>query len=373
MGRPEVDVPEEWKEQLKVVPGHRIQLHQLALMHACVKLGVAIRRLSRTMAIDPKTIRYHLARGLPNPDRSKPKPPKNCRQGLVRRRLALGRMMRLKKKNFRGELLPLYSSVKALVRQLKIQHNISAGPTTVRKDLIAMGFVARRRPRGPQRKPGDPATRLHFADMQLLIRPTSWFENILFSDEKWIDCNSRGGFQWCLPGEGPARVERYTWAPKIHLWGVVGVSFRFLVVYREGKGQQTGETYKKNCLHPLLARLRALNRVKRAIFQFDGERSHKTRNVLRYLDNQGLQYIADWPARSPDLSPIENVWALLQRQVDTHGPADVEQLERFVRQEWDALDTGKLNRMVLSFSGRLHRVVEKHGASILTKGCSRED
>ena len=43
-------------------------------------------------------------------------------------------------------------------------------------------------------------------------------------------------------------------------------------------------------------------------------RPHRTRVVDQYLEQEGIERI-DWPARSPDLNPIEHAWDMLQRRI----------------------------------------------------------
>ncbi|GFT14322.1 hypothetical protein TNCV_4591361 [Trichonephila clavipes] len=47
-----------------------------------------------------------------------------------------------------------------------------------------------------------------------------------------------------------------------------------------------------------------------AIFQQDNARLHLARIVQRFFVNNQIE-LHVWPARSPDLSPIENMWSMV--------------------------------------------------------------
>lgn len=49
-------------------------------------------------------------------------------------------------------------------------------------------------------------------------------------------------------------------------------------------------------------------------FQQDNARIHNFGGTPEWLQVHGIEYI-DWPAHSPDLNPIEHVWAALRRKL----------------------------------------------------------
>ncbi|GFX47305.1 transposable element Tcb1 transposase [Trichonephila clavipes] len=65
------------------------------------------------------------------------------------------------------------------------------------------------------------------------------------------------------------------------------------------------------------------------------------------LDSEGIQRLV-WPARPPDLNPIENVWDALGRQVAgrNYPPANKNTLIRALTEEWDKLPQQLLDNIV---------------------------
>jgi hypothetical protein len=70
-----------------------------------------------------------------------------------------------------------------------------------------------------------------------------------------------------------------------------------------------------NCMLPAFERIMS-PRTRRPIFQQDGATCHTAKSTKAYLDRAGIDILTPWPANIPDLSPIENAWADLQRKIN---------------------------------------------------------
>ena len=84
------------------------------------------------------------------------------------------------------------------------------------------------------------------------------------------------------------------------------------------------------------------------IFQHDNVRPHTamlTQNILRIHNVNVLQ----WPARSPDLCPIEHLWDHLGRQVrECHDVNNTHDLERALQVEWARIPLQVIRKLTCS-------------------------
>jgi hypothetical protein len=101
------------------------------------------------------------------------------------------------------------------------------------------------------------------------------------------------------------------------------------------------------------------------LFQQDGDPKHTSKLAQEWLQDNVPAFIPkdEWPANSPDLNPIENLWAILQRRVYEREPRTMVALRRFLKEEWAAKEVEKLQNLVNSMPRRFAEVTEKHGAS----------
>ncbi|GFV71941.1 histone-lysine N-methyltransferase SETMAR [Trichonephila clavipes] len=115
----------------------------------------------------------------------------------------------------------------------------------------------------------------------------------------------------------------------------------------------TGQRYIDEVLLPHVRLFRGTVGDK-FVFMDDNATCHRTLAVQDCLDSEGIQRLV-WPARAPDLNPIENVWDALGRQVAgrNYPPTNKNTLIRALTEEWDKLLQQLLDNVVQSiFDGK---------------------
>ena len=96
--------------------------------------------------------------------------------------------------------------------------------------------------------------------------------------------------------------------------------------------------------------------------QQDKHPTHRSIETTRFLNNN-IEVI-DWPRYSADLSPVENLWPILKRNVRKRQPQTAMELEDYIYEEWDQLDNKYISSLCKSIHNRIEMCIENNGEKI---------
>lgn len=259
----------------------------------------------------------------------------------------------------------LYPSTQAICDELHVE-GIRASKWSVYRDLLALGFESRVRRRVPIREAKMHKKRMEFA-ANLLRKPQTFLKQIVFSDEHVCSTNDYSHrLQWVRAQDRILTRERKRLqnVPHIMIWTAIGVGFKGPIVLFPQKNaddnawRMNAESYIRRCLSKIVPELKRQNRV----FQQDGARVHTARRVTSYLEEKGVSLLHGWPAYSPDLNCIEQLWPALNVKIGSERPATLPELERAIQTAWNGFPQKDIDAYAASFRTKLVNCKENFGA-----------
>jgi len=171
---------------------------------------------------------------------------------------------------------------------------------------------------------GDADERLQFARS---LRNFIGMTEIVFVDETsfWLFDNHLPGW-FHKDQKNPLSVERHS--GKVHMCGGISCFGKvFVTTFRNNLNSNRYSRIMRRDLIPNANRLYVygwwLAQDKSPSHQGDAL-------VVKYKE---VPYYLDWPARSPDFNPIENLWGEIKQNVRKRLPQTLEQLEQFALEE----------------------------------------
>ncbi len=125
-------------------------------------------------------------------------------------------------------------------------------------------------------------------------------------------------------------------------------------------GVLTAVRYRDEVLEPVV-RPFAIALGQDFVLMHDNARPHTTRVVQAYLEQEGD--VMEWPARSPDLNPIEHLWVILHRRVSgcQNPPATVQALTAALREEWNGINQVSVHCLIRGMPRQCRECVQSCG------------
>ncbi|KAL1914631.1 uncharacterized protein VTP21DRAFT_8042 [Calcarisporiella thermophila] len=98
------------------------------------------------------------------------------------------------------------------------------------------------------------------------------------------------------------------------------------------------------------------------IFQQSNAPTHVARSTMEWIEENGITLL-DWPSMSPDLNPIESIWAKLTHLLENREqkPSSIEELWDAIQELWEKIEPEFCVKAIETMPQRIKDVLEARG------------
>jgi len=245
------------------------------------------------------------------------------------------------------------------------ESDLQISTKTIRTHLHDLGLYSRFAARKPLLTVSQLQNRLNWCIERRDWSIKEWNE-IIWSDES----------RFCLFSDGPQRVWRENGkrfnlenlVPTVKhggggvmVWGCFCGTGLGPLVLVEGKLNRFG--YIQILENNLLPWIHKKFNHRRYFFQQDNAPIHTAKDTKDWMSQKQVKVLSTWPAQSPDLNPIENLWGELQRRVRKRNlrHANKHELYLALKEEWETIPRKTYKKLIDSMPRRVHECIERCG------------
>lgn len=254
---------------------------------------------------------------------------------------------------------PRISSAK-IANKLK---NIAA-PRTIRTALNNLSFYGRYAAKKPFLTSKNKTARLNWAYKYLNYKKEHW-EKVIWSDECRFKLFGSDGkvHVWRKPN---TRLEEKNLSGTVKFGGGSIMLWGCFYGKNLGKHVFVEETLNTLGYIDILSTSlpeSVIENLNLYLFQQDNAPCHKSIATMDYFKQHKIK-VMDWPAQSPDLNPIENVWSYMKIKLADYNPRNMNDLKNLITQIWNEIPASFFKKLIDGMHNRCLQVIKAKGGHI---------
>ena len=195
-------------------------------------------------------------------------------------------------------------------------------------------------------------------------KPAEFWDRVIWSDETTVRQAPKGQevlvhvHQSTKMEDLPINAQIHSGGISVMFWGCFSKLGLGPLVALEGS--MTAAKYIELLEDTLLPELQAVDTP--MVFMQDNAPCHKAKLVMDFFANSNVN-VMDWPAQSPDMNPIENLWAIIKkrRQKKYGFPKSKREIIDQIFDIWDNIEPEIVSNLADSANRRVSEVIRLNG------------
>jgi len=232
---------------------------------------------------------------------------------------------------------------------------VAVSKSTVHRLAHLAGLQYRKRRPKPLLTAAHKLARLRFARRRWTMQ--DW-KRTVFCDESGIRLYLDTPGAWVRDGEEPDPKDTKKYQPSIKVWAAVSWNGKTNLIKVEKN--MRADNYIDLLRTELLPWANAAHPAGWKLLH-DGDGSHTAAKTRKWIKDEKMDVIDPWPAHSPDLNIIENVWGMLKERLGYLDIRSIDELWRSAQSVWNQIGLQEVRNCVESMPRRLRAVVEAQG------------
>ncbi len=182
------------------------------------------------------------------------------------------------------------------------------------------------------------------------------WSKVLFSDESTfcISFGNQGPRVWRKSGEASVKFPQ-----SVMIWAAMSSAGVGPLCFL--KSTVNAAIYQEILVHFMLPSADKLYGDADFIFQQDLAPAHTAKGTKSWFNDHGVT-VLDWPANSPDLNPIENLWGIVKRKMRDTRPNNADELKATVKETWASIPPQQCHKLITSMPRWIEAVIKAKGA-----------
>lgn len=185
------------------------------------------------------------------------------------------------------------------------------------------------------------------------------FRRVIFTDESSFQLNANNQKSFRFKGKPPPTTTKFNPNYNVMVWGGISCQGKTSLHFIQGK---VNAEYYKGIIAEKKEEIERMFRNRgKWLFQHDNAPSHRPSAVRQFIQQELGCELLPHPPQSPDLNPIELIWAIMKTKVEATHPKNKGQLKNAIEAAWKSITVDHIKKCIANLPSKMEKIIKCNG------------